>query len=62
MTAFVSCILFGSRGNQLPPGRIFCAASDVDPELYDDVVEDMCTVSVVVLIKTLPHSTAEMSE
>ena len=29
----------------------------VDPELYDVVEEGMCTVSVVVLIKTLPlHS------
>ena len=56
------CVLYPLRQREPTATRshLLCCI-DVDPELYD-VVEDMCTVSVVVLIKALPHSTAEMSD
>ena len=51
------CVLYPLRQREPTATRfhLLCCI-DVDPELYD-VVEDMCTVSVMVLIKTLPlHS------
>ena len=58
MTAFVSCILLG-RGTNCHQG----ASSVLHgcwPELYD-VIEDVCTVSVVLSSKHC-HFTAEMSD